>query len=468
MSMGNTNNQRIFQQYEMQPSIEHRKTATSSVTLVESGLALAAIAILSAGAALVQFAVSLDSWVVLFLVSKPLVDLTWRWQFFDLFEQQVNLQTLVALLVILLNAIAFFFGKRTLPFARPVLCLMGLASLSVCLTPTSWGLNELLRLCAGTSFFFTAGWVLDSGKKFDRFANWFLAAVFVPVLLSYFQLAGILPFEYWDWMEKAEIGRVSGTYVHPLGLVYYLIYAIPLALYLLEKRNGPRWFPSSFLILALGALFFTYDRTALVAVVLQVILWLILMRRYRVVAILTLSVVLAATVFASRLGVIYDPLLATFRGEVGISDPSFLRGRGMQFYVFLHSLFTSHPIFWLVGRGGSVAAGFVPGWGELESNEAHNDFIRILHAYGVLGLGLYFAIVSAFWRASRRLRASGEAYSHRLGSLLLVVLPAILFCSMTSEPMRYPTGVWYLFVLGSVVMLRAKALEPEARVRKSA
>jgi len=465
--MAQTNNRQAFPDCEIPTSTERSKAIESSVSLAESGLALFAMALLTFASLLVQFAVSLDSWVFVFLVSKPIVDLTWRWQFFDLFEQQVNVQTIVALMVILLNGIAFIFRKRKLPLARPVVCLMGLAGLSVCLTPTSWGFNELLRLYAGTSLFLTAGWVLATEKKFDRFAYWFLGAVFVPVFLSYFQLAGILPFEYWDWIEKSEIGRVSGTYLHPLGLVYYLIYAIPLALYLLEKENDHKWFPLTFLILAFGALFFTYDRTALVAIVLQVILWLALMRRHRLVLFLTLSVVLVAMVLSSRLEAIYDPLLATFRGEMDFGDPRFLRGRGMQFYVFLHSLYESHPIYWLIGRGGSVASGFVPDWGNLESNEAHNDFIRILQAYGILGLGLYVRIVSGFWKASQWLRVSGEPYSFRLGSLMLVVLPAILFCSLTSEPMRYPTGVWYLFMLGSVVMLRAQRRESEISEKES-
>ena len=58
-----------------------------------------------------------------------------------------------------------------------------------------------------------------------------------------------------------------------------------------------------------------------------------------------------------------------------------------------------------------------------------------------------------FWK-SLRLRRMRDPFSHHLGNLMIVVLTSIVLLSVTTEPMRYPTGVWYLFALGSVVSMQ--------------
>jgi O-antigen ligase len=130
----------------------------------------------------------------------------------------------------------------------------------------------------------------------------------------------------------------------------------------------------------------------------------------------------------------------------------------MNWYLFLHSLFSSHPLFWLFGSGGSVAEGFVHRFGYWSSNEPHNDFIRILQAYGLIGLGLYLAILFSFLWKSLRLRRMRDRFLSHLGNLMIVVLTSIVLLSVTTEPMRYPTGVWYLFALGSVVSVQYRRL----------
>lgn len=65
--------------------------------------------------------------------------------------------------------------------------------------------------------------------------------MFIPVILLFFQLAKVLPFEYWDVIDGNVIGRVSGTYKYPLGLIYYLIFALPPSLHLLSSSTTP-WY----------------------------------------------------------------------------------------------------------------------------------------------------------------------------------------------------------------------------------
>src|SRR5262249_14360570 len=153
-------------------------------------------------------------------------DLTWRWEFLELFNQRVNLQTILAVLAAVLNFLVALFGRHKPRYYYGVVALLGLAALSVLVTPTSWGVNELIRLFSGASFFFVAGIALGQKKKFDLFAVGFLAIVCVPLILSLFQVAGLLPYEYWDWLDGRETGRASGTYQHPLDIVFLIVYAV--------------------------------------------------------------------------------------------------------------------------------------------------------------------------------------------------------------------------------------------------
>jgi len=431
------------------------------ITFVSPIYVFAAIGILVAGLVALYFAFSLRKFVWFLLITKPLLDLTWRWRFFTVAEQGVNFQTILGVLVIIVTALALFFRRKQLIVDIKLVLFLACASFSVLLTPTSWGINELVRLLAGVSFFFTVGVVLSRKDSFNRFAKYFVLTVSVPVILSFLQQAKILPFEYWDWIGSTMIGRVSGTYQHPLVLIYFLVYAVPLALYLLTKGSQPlryRLLLWLFIGLSLVALTFTYHRAGLVVIGLEIWLWMILTKKYGRA---TLLIVLGCLLFVwqkDSLLLLYENVFDILQGRVAFSDDEFLRGRGMNWYLFLDSLFSSHPLFWLIGRGGSVVEGFVPKFGYWSSNEPHNDFIRILHAYGLVGLGLYLTILVSFFWQSLYLRRRQDVFSRDLGNLMIIILVAIVLLSITTEPMRYPTGVWYLFAIGSVVSVQYRQL----------
>jgi len=431
------------------------------ITFLSPVYGLVGIGILTCGLVVLYFTFSPHRFVWLLLVTKPLIDLTWRWRFATVAEQGVNVQSLVGVLAIVVTGLVIFLWRRRLVLDVKGILFLVFAAFSVLMTPVSWGINELVRLFAGVSFLFTAGVFLGNEKSFDRFAKYFVLTVSVPVALSFLQKAQILPFEYWDWIEGHMVGRVSGTYQHPLGLIYFLVYAIPLALYLLDKHPQPlryRLFLWLFIGLSLVALAFTYHRTALVTIGLGIWLWMVLTKKYgRAVLLVALGGLLAFWL-REWLQLLYANIIDIVRGKVAFSSGAFLRGRGMNWYLFLDSLFSSPPLFWFFGRGGSVAEGFVPNFGYWTSNEPHNDFIRILHAYGFMGFGLYLAIIFSFFRQSLRLRHRRDRFLRRLGNLMIVVLIMIILLSMTTEPMRYPTGVWYLFALGSVVRVQYRRL----------
>ena len=422
------------------------------MTAVEALFGAGVVCVFAALSTFVYLVTTSTGWIFFVLVTKPLVDLTWKWEFFHIINQRVNPQAIVAIIVAVLNGIVLVSNRRHPRHSRRVLLLLGFATLAMIVTPTSWGTNELLRLFSGVSFFFSAGLVLGEKSTFDRFAVIFLAVLCLPLILSLFQVAGILPFEYWDWIDGQETGRASGTYQHPLEIVFFLVYAIPLALYRWEnseKGKPERAFLAGFFVLASLGLVFTFHRAGWIAIIVELGVWYGSKKQLKKILLGALAVMVLTVAFRERVSLLYEPAAEIFTGEANFTSGNFMRGRGANWIAFLVSYANGGPVRWLIGKGGSVAEVSLGGIAEYSENEPHNDFIRILHAYGLVGLVLYLSLLLKFLQAGLRSRNSVSPFLRGLGRILLCSLAGILLLSMTAEPMRYPTSIWYLFALAS-------------------
>jgi O-antigen ligase len=150
---------------------------------------------------------------------------------------------------------------------------------------------------------------------------------------------------------------------------------------------------------------------------------------------------------------LYEPVSQSLEDGSDYSGEHFLRGRGLQWFLYAESYLSGGPIRWMLGRGGSVIESVDSDDDSyiLSPNEPHNDYIRILHAYGLVGLVLYLSILTQFFRRAIHHLHSADRFARSLARVVLPVLAAVLVLSLTTEPMRYPTAVWYLFALGSAL-----------------
>lgn len=395
-------------------------------------------------------------WIMFFLVSKPLWDLTWRWRFLKFAEQGVNVQTVLAVFALGLSAFAVLYGSSWRRLPRRVSVFLVCATLSVLVSPSSQGFNELLRLLSGIVFFYTAGPLLADSKRFDGFAKGLLVVSAVPLILSFFQMAGLLSYDYFDWIDGVEVGRISGTYQHPLGLIYLFIYAFPLALYIASGNSqtaSARNWAWLFLVSASIVLVFTYHRLGYVAIASEVLIGLYLHWGKRAAITFLLALVVISLLSINFIELLYAPVGESVEHASDNSGKEFLRGRGFQWILYAESYVSGGPIHWVLGLGGSVIAEVEPDDDSylLSPNEPHNDYIRILHAYGLLGLVLYLSILTQFFRRAIHHINSPDRLARSLARVLLPILVAIGLLSLTTEPMRYPTAVWYLFALGSAL-----------------
>jgi len=172
--------------------------------------------------------------------------------------------------------------------------------------------------------------------------------------------------------------------------------------------------------------------------------------RKAVLAFLAVLVVVVSLSF-SWLRTLSAPVTTAISGEADLENGELFRGRGFQWLLFLNSYASSGPFHWVMGNGASIIAGYDPEDTDVDSVEPHNDYIRILHAYGLVGLLLYLSVLWLFLKRALQLLRSGEEFPRTLARVMLLVLLAIFMQSMMMEPMRFPTGVWYLFALGAAL-----------------
>jgi O-antigen ligase len=437
-------------------------------SLAENVLAVAEISLLAGAHAIISLAAKSNGWIFFFLVAKPLFDLTWRWRFFRLSEQGVNIQTFVGLAALGLNWAVLWRRRAWRNFPSRVLVFLGFAVLSVALSPSAWGFNEVLRLLSGTAFFYTAGPLLADYKQFERFAKALLVVCAIPLGLSFLQIAGILPYDYWDWIDGVQVGRATGTYNMPLSMIYLFMYTIPLALYMAANQRQTRRTRQLAWVFVLGSaisLAFTYHRMGYAAIAVGVAAWLYLNKGRKAVLALAVILLIAGLTSLGFLYQLYEPVATSLAGGTDMSSDQFLRGRGLQWSLYMDSYISARPIQWMLGLGGSVIDGLededdldvlspnealeAPDF--LSPHEPHNDFIRILHAYGAVGLILYLSILALFFRRALQLLDSEQETERALATVVVASLLAIVLLSITTEPMRYPTAIWYLFALGSAM-----------------
>jgi O-antigen ligase len=297
------------------------------------------------------------------------------------------------------------------------------------------------------SVIFVARVGLTSTKRVRAFLRLFLASTSVSVLLTLLQGVGALGYQRVEWQAGSTVGRGSGLYEHPLNLVLFLIMAIPAALYLASVERGvaKRALYLGFVGASMYALLLSTHRAGLLAGVLVLLAWVLCLRRP------TMTIAVSAGVVLSAL-LLWDQLTALF--AAGLAGTTFLRGRGPIWTAFTESWLNAGPVQWLVGSAFPRVVSDTPLLGALVSEEPHNDFLRMLVTYGIVGLLCYLTLIALFIAAAWRAVRHGAGDLPVLGRVVGLAMLAVLLLSLTAEPSRYPSGTWALFAVGAYVAHR--------------
>lgn len=411
------------------------------------GVALAVLAMVVIATHHGQFSLAAVAPVLAFglVAFKPVIDLFWNVGFGELLGQTLNLQTIAAVSLSGLALVALIHTPRPVnQVEAAAFALCGVAVVSALASLSTSAVAELVRLVSALAAVFVSRLVITSRERLRLLLQLFVASTSVPVVLALLQTAGFLSFQRVEWQAGSYVGRASGTYEHPINLVLFLVMAIPAALYLLsvDRTVWRRALYVGFLVSGFVALLLTTHRVGLIAGCLVLVGWFLLSRRPWLIAVAVGGLIVGVGVLWSQLATLFQAALAS---------PTFLRGRGPIWTAFADGWLDAGPLAWVLGSGFPYATSDVPLLGALFSDEPHNDFLRVLVTYGVAGLTCYLllvgSIVRSAWRTMRR--AGGD--DALIGRAVVLGVLAIVVLSLTAEPLRYPSAMWLLLILGTYV-----------------
>ncbi|MTK04754.1 hypothetical protein [Micromonospora sp. CP22] len=287
----------------------------------------------------------------------------------------------------------------------------------------------------------------------------------VHSVLAWLQVAEVIPYSFhFELAGWQKIGRASGGYFHPMSLGRLLMFSVFLV-YVLGERMGV---PAAVRYGLIGLFFATgvvsLHRFTILCLVLIVAVFelrrvrtLVTARRRgnvnrRGALVAGGGVVVLATLVGTLWGEAIwrrAEVVVTEVGSMDVRSDTFMHGRGAIWNDVAEILGRAPIDVWLFGFG-------------YEPWDMHNDLLRLMIVWGLVGVVVTAAILVATYRIVR-----GRAdRSHR--TALLVLFAILVIFGLTQKPLAYPYFLW-LFFFGQMVILALAPAEPDdAREASSA
>lgn len=320
---------------------------------------------------------------------------------------------------------------------------------------------EALRLVVGFAPLALLGLMLLRRDWFPQrrlalIAGIVVAGAVIHCVLAWLQVAGVIPYSFYFELPGQKIGRASGGYYHPMSLGRLLMFSVFMIYVLGDRLRLPAAVRYALITLFVATGVVSLHRFTIVC--LAVIVAAFEARRLRGVragmvrkrlplAIAGGVTVVVAVGAALSSAAIRNKARVTLTevGSLNVRSDTFMHGRGAIWNDVAEILGRSPLDVWLFGFG-------------YEPWDMHNDWLRVLVIWGLVGVGLTVAIVVGLYRLVR-------SRIGRTGRPALVVLYAILVLfGLTQKPLAYPYFLW-LFVFGQMLIL---SVAGEGRVDEAA
>lgn len=278
--------------------------------------------------------------------------------------------------------------------------------------------------------------VLDRFIQSRRVLRAVVAAVFasavIPVGVALFQAAGGGGSRVIDGFS-----RVRGTFVHPNPLALYLTLLLVMGVALLPNlRSWYRWLMLAFVVLGGGVLVATYARGAWIALVAGILVAALLQRRWWVVGLLAVGLVLTAVAVPS----VAQRFADVGRADRASGDASNSLSWRVQYWDRSLDLFPESPV---IGVGLGMVAARLP-----EGVPPHNDYIRVLVETGVVGEVAFIGLLVAMsTTAVRSVRHARDGFERGIATGYAGVVVAFGVLAITANVLTQVAVLWYLFAL---------------------
>ncbi|MDD3285450.1 MAG: O-antigen ligase family protein [Patescibacteria group bacterium] len=363
-----------------------------------SNVLLSALLILLLGLSLIDARLSFLS--ILFL--RPVLDLSVHNVILSFGDLQINVLSLLGMLMIILAISFIFFGKFDWHnfkwlysfYTWIIFLLLGIVSIFNSFY-FSESLKEILRFLSIFAAFFLGVGLLPSAKNLTWLIKTIIFSALPPALLALFQFINK------TGLPENGIYRVFGSMTHPNMLAFYLLLSITLAVFLilnLKRTKLEVYLYSLLSLFYIFILFLTYTRGAYLALIMIfVIVGVSKFKKFLLVAFLAMIFVYALI-----------PPLQTRFNSIFQSDP--YGSVSWRFNLWRDGLeyFQERP--W-TGYGVGTAEKIISVKRDfrLGSPDPHNDYLRValdggyplLASYLVLLVSFFGAVILSYWRESR-------------------------------------------------------------------
>ena len=326
---------------------------------------------------------------------RPIVDL-----FYNVTIGGINPAGFLAILISALALLSIGINNFKLKMSYPMFAFVVYTLIITLIHVREFSnIADWLRIFSGVAFFFAVAPYIDV-EAFMKYARVFMISTLVPIVFTFLQVAKILPYQYFDWVNGVHVSRATGGYPQPAVLTRFLVFGLLYALYFFNNspRKHKKWY-AVYIAANLIAVFFSYHRTGYFLSVLIIFLYTCFYYRGSLKKILPklIAVVLIVSVvifiinyygliqldssgFEKLLG--FSNIIKTQDGHTTLH----LRGRGAIATEYLGELFSTPDCIFGFGKDLNEATGST-------LIDADMDIIRILWSYGIVGLIVWLIFV---------------------------------------------------------------------------
>ena len=300
----------------------------------------------------------------------------------------------------------------------------------------AWGVGDLFRLITPMVLLWFTYNLLESREQIIRLFKWIVAGSVIPIAYGFYQ--ALTHTGYMD--DAAGIIRINSLFYLPTVYAHYIVILLFFLIYLFLFSGKKRVKKYIFIfLLALLSLILTWGRTSIIAFLVGVIL-LIFLNKKRMIGIPLI------------VGVLIIMFLAIPQIRSRFTDP-------FQDNSLHTNSWQSRLILWeqaslqiikkpILGYGiGSAPKVVQKAIGSKKVRLPHNDYLRILIDLGIIGLCLFFLLItSLFYKMFGFLIKNQNSPITGLHQVNLAILLSLCVAGLAENVMMDITSTSYAFI----------------------
>lgn len=390
--------------------------------------------------------------MIIFMI-RPVIDLFW-----DINIGPLNVAGVIA---ITLSALLYFSFFIYLKKKRVFLNKTTIVFIIYCSIITFFNFNQvtdldnLFRIISATIFILIIPRNI-SIEQLERMMKYFVIFTLIPIMISYLQAIGIIPYTYWDYLPSGTIGRASGGYRQPSVLTRFLTLANLYSLYFLSKYKDQKKIRRKykiFIVLSLISIFLSYHRTAYLINILILLFWFgienkknlknLISKSFLIVVIGVLAIVILN--YFDMISITLEDLnkMMSIDNIFQIEDNKIqlvLRGRGGIIDLLLDNIRNAPWYFSLLGNGVNINR-----YTGIQMYVADMDWIRVVWNFGIIGGLIWICQILSFIKIIlRAYKSNCDRYICYIGVGALLIYIAFGF---TIEATTTPNLMYHIYLI---------------------